>query len=117
MPTIRTCGGSHRATEFSYDGSVQVGVVINFKSGNVSLTVEFLQAIINEFRGRTILGGFTMDNPPVNSFGEWIENNSALLNGRRLTPRHASFIAAILRDERYLNCRLDRNAIILEFNP
>jgi hypothetical protein len=116
MPTIKTCGAPHVATEFSYDGSVKEGAVIQFESGNVSLSVEFFRAILNKFRGSTIRGGFKMDDPPANGFGKWVQDNSALLNGRHLTPRHASFIAAILRNERYLKCRLDRNAIILEFN-
>lgn len=117
MQTIRTCGGPQRATEFSYEGSVQDGAVINFESGDISLIAEFLRAIITEFRGRTIQGGFMMDNPRAGGFGEWVLNNSEVLNGRRLTPRHASFIAAILRHEGYLNCKLDGNAVILDFKP
>jgi hypothetical protein len=117
MPTIRTCGGPQRATEFSYEGTVQAGIVIMFDTVNVTLRTEFLQAIITEFRGRTIRGGFKMDDPPPDGFGRWVQDNSNLLNGQSLTPRHASFIAAILRHEGYLNCRLDGNAVILDFNP
>lgn len=117
MPRTTTCGGFHRATEFSYQGSIKTGFVVNFDSGNISLAKAFLQAIINEFRGKTIRGGFKMDNPPAYSFGKWVQDNSDLLNGRQLSPRHASFIAAILRNEGYLNCRLDGNAVILDFNP
>jgi hypothetical protein len=57
-----------------------------------------------------------MDNPPADGFGKWVQDNSELLNGRHLTPRHASFIAAILRNEEYLNCRLDGNAVLLDFH-
>jgi len=49
---IKTCGGPHKATEFSYEGSMQDGFVIIFDSGNISLAAEFLQAIIIEFRGK-----------------------------------------------------------------
>ncbi len=117
MPTIKTCGGPHRATAFSYEGSMQGGFVIIFDSGNIPLAGEFLQAIITEFRGKTIRGGFKMDDPPPDGFGKWVQDNSNLLNGHFLTPRHASFIAAILRHEGYLNCRLDGNAVILDFEP
>ncbi len=109
MPRIKTCGGPQRATEFSYEGSMQAGFVISFDTANISLTADFLQAIITKFKGRSIRGGFKMDDPPPDGFGKWIQDNSKLLNGRRLTPRHAFFIAAILRHEGYLNCRLDGN--------
>jgi hypothetical protein len=115
MPRIITCGGPRKATEFSYEGTVQTGFVIMFDTVNVSLRPDFLQAIITEFRGRTIRGGFKMDDPPPDGFGKWVQDHSARLNGQSLTPRHASFIAAILRQEGYLNCRLDGNAVILDF--
>jgi hypothetical protein len=117
MPRIKTCGGPRKATEFSYEGSMQTGFVIIFDTVNVSLRTEFLQAIISEFRGRTIRGGFKMDDPPPDGFGHWVQDNSELLNGQSLTPRHASFVASILRHEGYLNCRLDGNAVILDFQP
>ena len=117
MPRIITCGGHQRATEFSYEGSMQGGFVIMFDSGNIPLAAEFLQAIITEFRGKTIRGGFKMDNPPADGFGKWVQDHSVLLNGRHLTPKHASHIAAILRHEGYLNCRLDGNAVLLDFKP
>lgn len=117
MPRIITCGGPQRATEFSYEGSMQTGFVILFNTAHISLAAEFLQAIITEFRGRSIRGGFKMDDPPPDGFGKWVQDNSKRLNRQSLTPRHASFIVAILRHEGYLNCRLDINAIILDFNP
>lgn len=115
MPRIKTCGGPQRATEFSYEGSIQTGFVIFFDTANISLAAEFLQAIITEFRGRSIRGGFKMDDPPPDGFGKWVQDTSERLNGQSLTPRHASFIAAILRHEGYLNCRLDGNSVILDF--
>ena len=117
MMRIITCGGSQRATEFSYEGSIQAGFVIMFDTANVSLTREFIQTIITEFRGRSIRGGFKMDDPPPDGFGKWVQDNSARLNSQSLTPRHASFIAAILRHDGYLNCRLEGNAVILDFKP
>jgi len=115
MPRIRTCGGPQRATEFSYEGSIQRGFVIFFDTANISLASEFLQAIITKFRGRSIRGGFKMDDPPPDGFGKWVQDTSKQLNGQSLTPRHASFIAAILRHEGFLNYRLDGNAVILDF--
>jgi len=97
---------------------MQEGFRITFDSAKgISVTAGFIQVIITTFRGRSIRGGFKMDDPPPDGFGKWIQDNSKHLNGQSLTPRHASFIAAVLRHEGYLNCRLDGNAVILKFNP
>ena len=34
MPTIFTCGGPAKRTEFTYDGDFDNGVIIKFASGN-----------------------------------------------------------------------------------
>lgn len=59
-----------------------------------------------------------MNNPPADGFGAWVQTNSRTLNdGQVLTPRHASFIAAILRDAGWLNCQLDGLSVMLNFIP
>jgi hypothetical protein len=115
MPKTRTCGSLKRATEFEYDGSVTQGVTIHFKTGHIEVTSSFLAAIRAEFAGRRVAGGFNMDDPPPQGFGAWVQNNSAALNSKRLTPRHASFIAAILRDADLLQCQLVGQAVYLQF--
>lgn len=107
MPIIFTCGGTTKRTEFAYDGDFDSGVIIKFASGNIEVSHTFLKASIDHFRGREVRGGFSMTNPTPGGFGQWIESKSKTLNMTPLTPRHGSFIAAILREMGYLHCRLD----------
>jgi hypothetical protein len=55
-------------------------------------------AALRHFSGKTVRGGFSMTNPTLGGFGEWIEQNSSRY-GRSLTPRHGSFIACMHRSE------------------
>ena len=45
----------------------------------------------------------------------WVEKNSTKLNGVSLSPRHASFIAAILVHEGHITSFLKGNAVYLKF--
>ena len=112
MPTTTTCG---RAVPFNYSGSIEEGVTINHTSGDVPVRAEFFNSIIDQFRGQTVRGGFKMDDPPSNGLGWWVQEHSAAQNGRRLTPRHGSFIAAILRDAGVLECSMDGRSVVLKF--
>lgn len=115
MPTIFTCGSPGKRTEFTYDGNIHTGVVLKFASGDKPVSAELLRAAVNEFRGKEIRGGFSMDNPPPDGFGAWVQNRSKTLNKTSLTPRHGSFIAAILQEVGLLRCSLNGNAVILKF--
>ena len=115
MPTIFTCGGPAKRTKFSYEGDFDNGVTIKFASGDTRITHDLLKAAIDYFRGKDVKGGFSMTNPIPGGFGQWVESNSKALNATPLTPRHGSFIAAILREMGYLQSRLDGNAVILKF--
>ncbi len=114
MPKIWTLGHPSRRTEFEYSGDVDNGVTLDF-SGNPYISSEFFHAILNEFRGRTIKGGFSMTDPISGGLGEWVQNNSNRLNPVSLTPRHASFIAAILVHEDFIKSDLDGNTVYLNF--
>jgi len=70
---------------------------------------------LENFKGKTIRGGFSMTSPTPDGFGEWIQENSQRY-GRKLTPRHGSFIAAILVNEGYIRSSLDRTAVVLHFS-
>ena len=115
MPTIFTCGGPAKRTQFTYEGDFDKGVTIKFASGDTRITHGLLKAAIDYLRGREVKGGFSMTNPTSGGFGQWVETNSKALNAIPLTPRHGSFIVAILREMGYLQCRLDGNAVILKF--
>jgi hypothetical protein len=73
------------------------------------------QAILIHFAGRTVAGGFNVTDPTPGGFGQWVEENSRRLNGIGLTPRHASFIAAILAHENQITSSLKGNAVYLHF--
>jgi hypothetical protein len=115
MPTIFTCGGPAKRTQFTYEGDLDNGVTIQFASGATKITHGLLKAAIDYFRGREVKGGFSMTNPTPGGFGQWVATNSMALSATTLTPRHGSFIAAILREMGYLQSRLDGNAVILKF--
>lgn len=114
MPTIHTLGHPYKRTTFTYTGSVTEGVIIEF-TGRPHVSAEFLNAILHEFQGQTIPGGFNMTIPTPGGLGIWVKNNSKCMNPKRLSPKHASFIAAILVNEGYITSSFDRTAIILHF--
>ena len=117
MPYTKTCGAPGQAKDFAYCGSVEKGVTLIFKkSKDVNISTSFLTAIRNEFQGCRIVGGFSMTDPPPDGFGAWIQLHSTEFNsGQALTPRHGSFIAAILRDAGWLQCQLEGRRVILNF--
>ena len=85
-------------------------------SGNPRVSADFFKAIIHEFQGMKIPGGFSMTDPTRGGLGIWILENSAKLNGTKLSPRHASFIAAILEHEGKIRSSLEGGkAVILHF--
>lgn len=88
MTEIWTLGHPSRRTQFRYEGTVSSGVTL-LQKGKPSIEVEFFAAALNAFRGRD--------------------------DGRSLTPRHASFIAAILCHEAGVISRLDGSAVWLKF--
>jgi hypothetical protein len=75
----------------------------------------FFSEALNHFAGERVYGGFKEDDPPSGGFGEWVQNESSRLNTRKLTPRHGSFIAAILCHEARVEHSLDGNAVVLRF--
>jgi hypothetical protein len=111
---IWTLGHYNKRTQFSYDGNVNVGVTLRFKA-NLFISAQFFHSILEHFTGKTVEGGFSMTNSPRDGYGYWVAENSSKLNGIRLTPRHASFIAAILAHEGFITSSLDGNAVILHF--
>ena len=115
MPTICTLGHPSIRTEFTYTGSVVGGVTLAY-TGQPFVSKYFFGMIIKTFQDQTVPGGFNMANPPAGGFGEWVQNNSTQYNTEKLSPRHASHIAAILENEGYLTSILVGKAVILSFN-
>jgi len=100
MPRIQTLGSGRKRRWFEYEGSINQGTTL-IQSGQPFISHQFYIAALKHFSGQTIWGGFNMTNPILRGFGEWVRDNSSRY-GRSLTPRHGSFIAAILVHEEYI---------------
>ncbi len=116
MPRIWTLGGQNKRTQFNYSGNVATGATLLF-TGSPHVSSQFFREILQHFNGKTVPGGFSMTDPTPDGLGQWVEENSKRLNGIKLTPRHASFIAAILVYEGLITNSLDGNAVYLHFSP
>jgi hypothetical protein len=116
MPKIGTLGSANKKTQFSYSGNVNTGATWLF-TGKPYISPEFFMTILTCFSGRAIAGGFTMTDPTPGGLGQWVEENSKRLNVTSLTPRHASFIAAILVYEGFITSSLEGNKAFLHFKP
>lgn len=114
MPKILTLGSKKKRTQFNYTGSVSSGATLEF-TGRPYIKPDFFRAILKQFQNKTILGGFSMTNPTLGGLGEWVQGNARQLNGTSLSPRHASFLAAILVNEGFITSSLKGNAVYLHF--
>jgi hypothetical protein len=86
------------------------------QSGKPETDAAFFRGALEAFRGRQVKGGFRMDDPPRGGFGEWVQTKSKdkRLNRRALTPRHGSFMAAILCSEGEVKSQLKGVAAKME---
>lgn len=114
MKRIQTLSHAGKRAWFEYTGDCHNGVVLQHKSP-MPVSGALFSAALDHFRGRTVLGGFNMTDPPPDGFGAWVAAHSKALTGRGLTPRHASFIAAILVHETYVRHSLRGASVILHF--
>lgn len=79
------------------------------------ITFEFFQAILKNFKGQTIPGGFSNVNSTPGGLGDWVQQNSRNMNPTKLYSSHASFIADILFQEGCITSSLQRVRVILHF--
>jgi hypothetical protein len=84
MKTIETLGAKGKRTSFNYEGSVSTGVTLIFETTTAQIDASFFSAALKQFAGKTVQGGFKMDDPPTGGFGEWVRNESGQLNSRSL---------------------------------
>jgi len=111
---LETLGPPKKRKEFHYSGSIQSGVVLH-QSGNPRIEARLFTEALRRFAGKTVYGGFKEDDPPLGGFGAWVKDESPRLNSRKLSPRHGSFIAAILCAEAGVRSSLDGNSVVLRF--
>jgi hypothetical protein len=105
MPIISTLSGR---SKFEYTPDGFGGFFIEYK-GRPHITKEFIQKIRTTFKNKSVLGGFNMTDPSPNGFGEWVQNNSSF------TPRHASHIAAVLKEFGVIKDSIGKSPITLQF--
>jgi len=111
MPRIATLG--RNPSSFAYEGNVDAGTRLLF-AGEPFITKELYKAALKHFSGQVVPAGVSMTDPTPGGFGEWLQKNSSKY-GRTLTPRHGSFLAAILSHEGYIESSIRGNAILLHF--
>ena len=116
MPVKRleTLGSPLKRREFFYLGSLQTGVVLQ-QSGNPKINADVFTQALKHFAGKRVYGGFSEDNPLPGGFGDWLQRESPRLNSRKLSPRHGSFVAAILCAGGQVRSDLEGNAVVLYF--
>jgi hypothetical protein len=108
---LRTLGRGNQAREFCYSGSVVEGVEVTMGHGTrMSFQSELFKKLIAHFAGKEIPGGFNMTDPTSGGIGEWVAQHY-----RSLTPRHASFVAAVLVAEGYCSHFYQGNGVVLKF--
>ena len=111
MKTIHTLGSTNKRVQFSYEGNCSNGVTIYFEGGNsFNVSSEKILNVLEHFQDQEVRGGFSMTAPPAGGVGEFI---SSLSNS--LTPRHASFICAVMVNEGLVASWLEGNAVCLIF--
>ena len=111
MRTITTCGHPSNRTTFSYDGSARTGITLYFASGDFVIEANVIDTVLRHFRSQTVMGGFSMTDPTPGGVGEFLAQQSG-----NLTPRHASFLCAVLQEEGLVTCTLRGLAVVITFN-
>jgi hypothetical protein len=112
-----TLGHGLRKRRFVYVGSVATGVQVIFHNSAMRVSAGFFRALLGRFAGCSVKGGFSQTKPTPSALGEWVSQYSRLLNETSLTPRDASFVAAVLVNEGYAEATLEGNAVCLVFPP
>jgi hypothetical protein len=111
MPTIETCGPEGKRTSFTYHRESSGGITVEFDSSNFEIPASVIDDLLTHFKGQRVPGGFSMTDPTPGGVGEFLQRQ-----GFGLTPRHGSFLCAALHHERQVECSLDGNAIMVQFD-
>lgn len=82
---------------FWYSGNLDIGTTFEYK-GRPFVSSDCYQKILSHFKGQTVPLGASVTDPITGGLGEFVRDNC----GHNLTPRHASHIAAVLRDHGHL---------------
>lgn len=108
--TLRTLGKGQKSKEFEYTGSARDGVLLLF-SKPAKIAAQLFDQAMRDHAGKRLAGGFDEKDIQPGGLGEWLY----LTSNRTLTPRHASFMAAILCSEAGVRHQHEGNAVMLTF--
>ena len=114
MPRTHTAGGQRL---FDYEGTIETGVNIIFATLRVHLPRELFTAVLEQFRGQVVVGGFSMDDPPEGGIGHFIREWGNNILGRSISPRYGSHLVAILRDRGLVQVDRGRNKMTMVTFP
>lgn len=101
---------------FNYTGSSSKGIELLFKTTTIKIPAQLIRSVLNNFKSKTIIGGFSMTEPPKDGLGYYIREYAKSELNRSLSPRYASHLSAILRDEGLLKISKDGRNTVLIFN-
>jgi len=100
---------------FKYEGDITTGVNLHFSKLSVCLPKELFNAVLSEFSGKKVLGGFSMTEPPAEGLGYFVREYGKNQLDRSISPRYASHLAAILRDEKLVDITKESRSTIICF--
>lgn len=111
---MKTTTTAARQGTFNYIGNSSEGVELVFKTTKVKIPSQLIQSVLDHFNNKTIIGGFSMTEPPMDGLGYYIREYAKSEFNRSLSPRYASHLSAVLRDEGLLKISKDgRNTILI----
>lgn len=102
-------------SSFKYEGSTSSDIRLLFKSTTITIPAKLIQATLANFKNKTVIGGFDMTSTPVEGLGHYIQEYSKSEFNRSLSPRFASHLSAIFRDEGLAELTKDARRIVVKF--
>lgn len=112
MKETTTAGGK---LPFSYKGNSQSGIQLIFSSYKMNIPGEVVSSMIEQYKGKSIIGGFDMKNPPSEGLGYFVRDYGKKQLDKFISPRYASHISAILRDEGLVEITKESRRIVVNF--
>jgi len=100
---------------FRYEGSLQKGFKLYFERSSTEIPARMFFAILENFSGQSVIGGFDRDNPPAEGIGYFIQQYSSTKLQDNILPLNGTHIIAILRDENFVNVRIEGSKVIVDF--
>tara|TARA_R110000737_G_C14601909_1_gene489273 strand:- start:137 stop:478 length:342 start_codon:yes stop_codon:yes gene_type:complete len=102
-------------SSFKYEGSTSSDIRLLFKSTTITIPAQLIQATLAKFKSKTVVGGFSMTEPSVDGLGYYIREYSKSECNRSLSPRYASHLSAIFRDEGLADLTKDGRRVVVNF--